>query len=117
MIHVLVVGPQDLAGLGARRSSVEVLHAETPDDAVEKLARNRRVDAVLLLLPEGNAAAARAIREDVVPPPPLFTGAGHPAVPGVRTLAARDPAEMLDLLEAALEAGREEAPPGGPVVS
>lgn len=117
MIHVLVVGPRNLEGLAARRSSVEVLHAETPDEAVEKLARNRRVDAVLLLLPEGNAAAARAIRDDVVPPPPLFARASDPGIPGVRPLASRDPAEMLDLLEAALEDGQEQAPPRGPVVS
>jgi hypothetical protein len=117
MIHVLVVGPRSLAGLAARRSSVEVLHAETAEEAVEKLARNRRVDAVLLLLAEGNTAAARAIREDVVPPPPLFAGAADPAIPGVRPLASLDPAEMLDLLESALEDGGEQAPPQDPVVS
>jgi hypothetical protein len=117
MIHVLVVGRRDLAGLAARRSSVEVLHAETAEEAVEKLARNRRVDAVLLLLPEGNAAAARAIQEDVVPPPPLFAGAADSGIAGVRLLASGDPAEMLDLLESALEDGREQAPPAGPVVS
>lgn len=117
MIHVLVVGPPELSSLSTRRSSVEVLHSETPDDAVEKLARNRRIDAVLLLLGDGNAAVARAVREDVVPPPPLFTGAADPAVPGVRRLASTDPAEMLDLLRAALEAGRDDPPPSASMVS
>lgn len=117
MIHVLVVGPRELENLSARSSSVEVLHAGTSDEAVEKLARNRRVDAVLLLLGEDNEAVARAVQEDVVPPPPLFTGAADPAAPGVRRLASRDPVEMLDLLRAALEAGRAEAPPGGSMVS
>jgi hypothetical protein len=117
MIHVLVVGPRDLAGLSARRSSIEVLHAENAEDALEKLARNRRIDAVLLLMGEGNAAAARAVREDIVPPPPLFTGAADAGIPGVLPLASTDPAEMLDLLRAALEAGRDDAPPGGSMVS
>jgi hypothetical protein len=105
MIHVLVVAPdaaaEDLAG---RLSSVEVLHARDVDEAVEKLARNRRVDAVLLFAGSANAAVALAIREDSFSPPPLFAPASAGDIPGVRPLSADDPERLLDQIAAALSA-------------
>ena len=106
MIHVLVVGPPALASLLAHRSSIEVLHAESADEAVEKLGRNRRIDAVLLLSGADNGPVAMALREDIVAPPPLFAGGSSPDAEGVRRLEATDLEELLSLVEAALEAGR-----------
>jgi hypothetical protein len=108
VIHVLVVGP--LSGEPGRlpesSSSVEVLHAHGPEDAVEKLARNRRIDAVLLLEAD-NASVARAIREDVLSPPPLFAPAGSEALEGVRPLEGVGDVLLFRLSEA-LNAGRGE---------
>lgn len=106
MIHVLVVTPDPgaLGTLAGRRSAVELLHARDADEAVEKLGRNRRVDAVLLLSGEGNAAIAQAIREDILSPPPLFAP-GSPALAlEVRALPQGDPEDLLDLVEQALAA-------------
>ena len=103
MIHVLVVAPGQSAGVfGGRRSTIEVLHARDADEAVEKLARNRRVDAVLLLAGADNAAVAQAIREDTLSPPPLFAPASAEELPGVRRLPADDPEGLLDRIAAAL---------------
>jgi hypothetical protein len=100
MISVLVVAAaqQDLEELGGRHPSVEVLTAHGVEDALEKLGRNRRIDAVLLLAGEANPAIVGAIREDNPAHPPLYLPAGQPAPRGVATLPAREPAKLLDLL-------------------
>jgi hypothetical protein len=105
VISVLVVAaegsdPEELAG---RYPSVEVLTAHGVEDALEKLGRNRRIDAVLLLAGEASPAIVGAIREDNPAHPPLYMPAGQPASGGVRTLPAREPAELLDLLLRELE--------------
>ena len=104
MIHVLVVaqGGADLGDLAGRRSAVEVLLACGADEAVEKLARNRRVDAVVLLAGGENAAVAKAIREDSLSPPPLFASDSSAEIPGVVRLRAESPGQMLDLVLEAL---------------
>ena len=106
MIHLLVVlssgaPPEDLSG---RRSSVEVLVAHGADEAVEKIARNRRLDGVLLAAGAENAAIAAAIREDNLSPPPLFLSDAAQDLPGTRRLPARDLAALLDLMEEELSA-------------
>jgi hypothetical protein len=100
MISVLIAAAaeQDLEELPGRHPSVEVLVAHGVEDALEKLARNRRIDAVLLLAGEANPAIVDAIRDDNPAHPPLYRPAGQPAPDGVRTLPAGDPAELLDLL-------------------
>jgi hypothetical protein len=105
LISVLIVAPaeQDLQGLVGTHPSVEVLLAHGVEDALEKLARNRRVDAVLLLAGEGNPEIVGAIREDNPAHPPLYRPAGQPAPAGVRSLAAREPSELLDLLRRELD--------------
>src|ERR1700693_1267451 len=99
MISVLVVGQQvqELEGLAGRHPSVKILTAHGIEDALEKLARNRRIDAVLLLAGEANPAIVDAIRDDNPAHPPFYRPAGQPAPDGVRTLPAADPAELLDL--------------------
>ena len=103
MISVLVVG-----AVGAEEepeSSVEVLHAATADEAIEKLGRNRRIDAVLVLAPDP-AEVVLAIAEDVVAPPPLFVAAEAPEVRGARRLdlTAREPSRLLERIAAELSA-------------
>lgn len=105
MISVLVVLPEgaQLEELAARHPSVEVLTAHGVEDTLEKLGRNRRVDAVLLLEEQGMAAIVAAIDEDNPAHPPIFQAAGGPRVPGTRILATEEPAELIDLLVRELE--------------
>ncbi len=103
MIAVLVVGeskafaaPQD------PESSVEVLHARDAEEAVEKLGRNRRIDAVLVLAVAEAGEIVAAIREDLLAPPPIFLAAGGPAIVGTRVLPAEGPTALLALVVEAL---------------
>ena len=105
MITVLIVAvaEQDLEELAGSHPSVEVLTAHGVEDALEKLARNRRIDAVLLLAGEANPAIVGAIREDNPAHPPLYLPAGQPAPEGVRPLPAGRPADLLDLIRRELD--------------
>ena len=104
MIHVLVAGPEGglPAELASTSSSVEVLLARGADEAVDRLARNRRIDAVLLLAGAENASIAAAIREDSVAPPPFYLPASAGNLPGARRLPSDRPAELLALVAEAL---------------
>jgi hypothetical protein len=100
MYSILVVGPaqEDGGSLEGRLSSVEVLRARGADEAVEKLGRNRRIDAVLLLQEEASALETiAAIREDLPAPPPLFLPlpSGAAAPEGVRPLVPGPAGELL----------------------
>jgi hypothetical protein len=105
VISVLIVveAEQSLEELAGRHPSVEILMAHGVEDALEKLGRNRRIDAVLLLAGTANPAIIGAIREDNPAHPPMYLPAGQPAPRGIRTLPAGDPAELLDLLLRELE--------------
>ena len=102
MIAVLVVGG---TGVEAAEppSSVEVLHARDADEAVEKLGRNRRIDAVLVLSDAAEAVAA--IREDLLAPPPIFLAPEAPAIEGARRLDARGAAALLEAVARELAGG------------
>src|SRR6266542_1401202 len=99
MISVLVVASEGEQhdGLAERHASVEVLTAHGVEDTLEKLGRNRRIDAVLLLTGEDARAIVVAIEEDNPAHPPLFQPAGG-RLPGTRALAAARPEELIDLL-------------------
>jgi hypothetical protein len=105
MISVLIVagGEQAMENLAGTHPSVEVLLAHGVEDALEKLGRNRRIDAVLLLAGAANTEIVGAIRDDIPAHPPLYRPAGQTAPDGVRTLPANDPAELLDLLRRELD--------------
>lgn len=107
MIHVLVAGPEGglPAGFASSREAVEVLLACGADEAVDRLARNRRIDAVLLLAGAENEAIAAAIREDSLAPPPLYLPASAGDVAGARRLSSDLPEELLDLVAEALASG------------
>ena len=97
MIHLLVVD-RDERALEAP-SSFEVLRARSADEAIEKLARNRRIDAVLFT---GGAVAretiARLSAEDASSPPLFSTGSA--AVEGT---VALESASLFDELRRRLE--------------
>lgn len=104
MITVLVVGEEkELEGLSSQKASVEVLTAHGPEDALEKLGRNRRIDAVLLLVKDGIPAIVEAIREDNPAHPPIFLPPGRRPSPGTRILPGEGLPELLDLLSGEVE--------------
>lgn len=106
MITILLVAPEPdrLAGLAATDSSRELLFASDAEEAVEKLARNRRIDAVLVMPYAGAAEAVAAIKEELTPPPPLFAPASA-GLAGVQGLAAEEPGKLLEAVALSLQAG------------
>lgn len=97
MIHLLVV--EDEAGRPlSPPASFEILRADSAAQALEKLSRNRRIDAVLFFQ-EGLAreTAGRIAEEDPAAPPLFF--AGRAAIPAVTDLGE---AEVFSALEASL---------------
>ena len=105
MMTVLVVAEEgaSLEKLTGRHPSVEVLAAHGVEDALEKLGRNRRIDAVLLLAGKANPAIVNGIREDNPAHPPMYLPEGRPAPRGIRTLPAVEPTKLLDSLLRELE--------------
>jgi CheY-like chemotaxis protein len=97
MITVLVVGDssRDFTSLSADDPSVEVLTASGTEEALEKLARNRRIDAVLLAGLADPASTAQAIQEEDPGAPPLFAPASAAPLARVRQLDAGTPKELL----------------------
>jgi hypothetical protein len=93
----------DLAPAFTRHPSVEVLAASDIEDALEKLARNRRIDAVLLLGGPAAPDAARMIREEDPGAPPLYAPASAGAIPGVIGLADAAPEVMAEALARLLQ--------------
>jgi CheY-like chemotaxis protein len=100
VITILVVAgaADDLGPAFARHPSVEVLAAADAEDALEKLARNRRIDAVLLLGGPGAGAVAHMIREEDPGAPPVYALAGAGEIPHAFTLADSEPAAAVEVL-------------------
>ena len=107
MITVLVVADpgrsDELDAIAAGRPSLELLHAADVEEALDRLARNRRIDATLLLV-EGNRAAevARVLLEEDPAGPPIFVPAPVAGVPGTRALDGESPGELLGALASVL---------------
>ena len=108
MITVLVVGDlsRDFASLAADDPSIEVLAAFDLEEALEKLARNRRIDAVLLAGVADPAGTAQAIHEEDPGAPPLFAPASAAPLARVRQLDAGTPEELLRAIARELSADR-----------
>jgi len=89
VITVLVVSDpgrsSELDGAAAGMPSLELLHAHDLEQALDRLARNRRIDAVLLLLDRHSTSeVAATILEEDPAAPPLFApeaAAGNDARP------------------------------------
>lgn len=100
MITILAVGErgraETLDSIATRNPSLELLHATGLEDALDRLARNRRIDAVLLLV---DADAAREIASTLLEEdpagPPMFAPAESGEVTGVRLLSAGTAEELL----------------------
>ena len=108
MITVLVVGTaaDTFASPAANDPSIEVMTAAGTEEALEKLARNRRIDAVLLLPDADPAAVAQAIHEEDPGAPPLFAPASVPPPPRVRRLDAGIADDLLRAIAHELSADR-----------
>ena len=101
MFTILVISPDssDISALLDSHPSVEIVRASDAEEALEKLGRNRRVDAILLLSGAENAAIAREIREDNTAPPPFFTVEGESETePPSRRLPAASPENLVKSL-------------------
>jgi hypothetical protein len=100
VITILAVGPdaEALAVFGASHPSVEVVTAHGAEEALERLARNRRIDAVVLLAGSEAAEAARLIAEEDPGAPPLFASGDAEDLPGARRLAAASGGALLEEL-------------------
>jgi hypothetical protein len=101
LITVLVVAEpgaaETLDRAAAREPSLELLHAGDAEQALDRLSRNRRIDAVLLLRPpDGAGEAAALLREEDPSGPPLFAPALPEPPRPVRPLTASTPAELLN---------------------
>lgn len=101
MITLLVVAEPDqseaLDRVAERKPSLELLHARDVEETLERLSRNRRIDAVLLLLPPDRAReVAAVVREEDPGAPPLFAPATPEPVPEVRAVPATTPEELLE---------------------
>ncbi len=107
MITILAVGAgaEPLAGFGAEHPSVEVVTADGAEEALEKLARNRRIDGVLILAGPDAAEIARLVREEDPGAPPLFAPAAAGEIPGVHPLSGESGRELLEALLAVLGPG------------
>jgi hypothetical protein len=108
VITVLVVGASAGGFLSpaAEDPSIEVMTAAQTEEALEKLARNRRIDAVLLLGDGDPALTARAIHDEDPGAPPLFAAAAVEPLPRVQPLDAATPAGLLHAIAHALSAER-----------
>lgn len=106
MITVLVVGASAAALVSPADEdpSIEVMTAAGTEEALEKLARNRRIDAVLLLGDGEPEATAAAIHEEDPGAPPLFVPESVSAPPRVRPIEAASPAGLLHAIAHALSA-------------
>jgi CheY-like chemotaxis protein len=106
VITILVVGASgaEPSSFAQSHPSVEILTAADADDALEKLARNRRIDAVLLMPGAAAVEAAETLREEDPAAPPIFAPAAVGSAPGVRRLSATTLEELLELLVRALSA-------------
>jgi hypothetical protein len=100
VITVLAVGDRSQAGelddAAARQPSLELLHAADVEEALDRLARNRRIDAVLLLVgPEAAREIAETVLDEDPGAPPIFLPATAAPVSRVRSLPPGTPEELL----------------------
>ncbi len=108
MITILVLGASHAEAApatapGSGDPSVEILSAAGAEEALEKLARNRRIDAVLLLPGSPSRELADTLAEEDPSAPPLFAPSSMGRIAGVQSLQAEEPAKLLELIVKRLE--------------
>lgn len=113
MISILLVADETLhiEASVRRRPELELLRARDGEEAVEKLGRNRRIDAVILFRGAANAEVVRAILEENPASPPLFAPAPPVPPPGARALP---PGNLDELIERVLRWIQAEEEPSEP---
>ena len=94
MLCVLAVEPGSGRELDAP-PSFEILRAHSAEDALEKLSRNRRIDAVLFFDDETARATTLLLSEDGGVSPPLYRN-GPSGVAGVVSV---DPGSLFEDLQ------------------
>ena len=106
VITVLAVGAEaePLAAFGAAHPSVEIVTANGAEDALERLARNRRIDAVLILAQPDAAETARLVREEDPGAPP--SSRRRPPGPSRASRAFRVPAARSSSRSSSASSGR-----------
>jgi hypothetical protein len=92
MITLLLVGSREDDSIAAP-PSIELLRCESPDEALETLSRNRRIDAVLFLDGAAAAETTALLAEEGGSWPPLFQ-VGDSSLPG--RILPLDPASILE---------------------
>jgi hypothetical protein len=105
MITVLVESPPhpDVAELEGKYPSIEVLFSRDLEETLEKLGRNRRIDAVLLLGADP-AGTARAIFEENPAAPALYAPLPRATIGGVLRLEPAPPSQLLERIASDLSA-------------
>jgi hypothetical protein len=103
MITVLVVSEagraRDLDEAAARMPSLELLHANDVEQALDRLARNRRIDAVLLLLdPESASEIANVVLEEDPGAPPLYVPQSAGMIEHTISIQGETPEQLLEAL-------------------
>ncbi|HEY6928386.1 MAG TPA: hypothetical protein VJA66_01810 [Thermoanaerobaculia bacterium] len=102
MVTLLVIGA-DTAAPAHSAARVEILRAHDLEEGLETLARNRRIDAILILHGQAPSPIISAIREENAAPPPIFVACGpRPAPAGSRGVSA-DPTAAIEEICGELE--------------
>jgi hypothetical protein len=102
VVTLLAIGP-DAITLAPSAAAVEILRAHDAEDGLEMLARNRRIDAVLILSGQAPSPIIEAIREEISAPPPIFVACGlRPAPAGSRAVSG-DPNAAVEQIFRELE--------------
>jgi hypothetical protein len=95
VITILVVGGSADAESFSPDASIEVLRARDAGQAVERLARNRRIDAILLLSGERNGSILGEIADQELSPPPVYAPRIQGVPSGARPLEGVGLADFL----------------------
>jgi DNA-binding NarL/FixJ family response regulator len=98
MITILAIGPAlaQISRFASGHPAVEIMTAGGTEEALEKLARNRRIDAVLLLPGAPAREIAEAIRQEDPASPPLFASVQAGSIDGVHTAGALEPEGLIE---------------------
>lgn len=97
MITILVAGaaPREISEFSSGHPSVELVSASGAEEALDRLARNRRIDAVLLYGEAATPEVAALIRDEDPAGPTLYAPASAGTLPGVRSVDAEGPQALL----------------------
>jgi hypothetical protein len=93
----LFVAPSEVS-IPSPDARIEIIRAQDPEEAVERLARNRRIDAILIWKGVPASSVIAAIRAENPAPPPIFVSSGSRPVPSGTRPVAEDPAVAIQEL-------------------